>query len=469
MNDFAPPETRRPIAVRWVVTAHIAFDSASQVGAHESDYCDQTFARDSRGLPVLPGTSLAGALRQAIVDRLAGYRSSTVPSAVRDLFGSLESSQSSLIVFDGVIDGPPTAAHIRDSVRIVGSTGLAADKGKFDREILAPGLRFRVRFELLCPTAPDEPALLQTLLSGLQLLADGSVRFGARKSRGLGCAHAAAFQARRFDLTTEAGWRAYAVMDYANPTAGAPAFDDPAGAIRSALPTGSGLDVAETEDRRQSAAIQLEFGIPGGLLVRSPGRRPDDPDASQLIEKGPVGDAAVLPGTSIAGLLRHHVQRIASTLGLSDAGNLVTSLFGHGPADATDGVVAKPTGSRVSVTESRSPMPRVLRQARVKIDRLTGGPVDTALFDEAPVFGSVHSVAIHVKNPTAMDIRLLLLAGRDITEGTLAVGGSRAVGRGFARSGSVRVTLPDGGGWLSLHDDYGAIEEALARMERTEP
>jgi CRISPR/Cas system CMR subunit Cmr4 (Cas7 group RAMP superfamily) len=440
------------------MTARLTFESASQVGAHESDYCDRTFARDIDGLPTLPGTSIAGALSQALADRLGGYRNGKgKPPAVIKLFGDLESHQSHLIVFDGVCVGLIPQAHVRDSVRICPTTGLAADGAKFDREILAPGLTFGLRFELICPTTTEEHGLLRSLATCLAALADGDIRFGAQKSRGLGCARAAQFRARRFDLQTATGWRAYAEMDHLDPTGNVTACDGPVAAIRAVLPEGTSLDLG-VADARRSATIVAEFEIPGGLIVRSLGLTPDAADVAQVIEE----DAAILPGTSIAGLLRHHVRRIANTRGETNAEAMIADLFGDAPRNG-----GKPTGSRVLVTESRSAAPRVLRQARVKIDRLTGGPVDTALFDESPVFGTAHSVTITVKNPTARDVELLLLAVRDIVDGALAVGGARSVGRGYARSGSVRVTLPGGGAALSLAADHVAIEAALTRMEKT--
>jgi len=65
-----PDADRRSLSARWLITASLMTLSGSQIGSQESDYCDQTFERDEAGCPVLYGTTLAGALRSCLSDRL---------------------------------------------------------------------------------------------------------------------------------------------------------------------------------------------------------------------------------------------------------------------------------------------------------------------------------------------------------------------------------------------------------------
>jgi len=74
-------EDQRSVFARWTITASLEFETAAQLGAHDADNCDSTFGRSQDGTPVLHGATLAGALRSAIGDVLAGYRKTRVPSS----------------------------------------------------------------------------------------------------------------------------------------------------------------------------------------------------------------------------------------------------------------------------------------------------------------------------------------------------------------------------------------------------
>jgi len=196
----------RGLTARWVLIATLRLETAAHFGGQGDSALDMPILRCARtGQPLLPGTSLAGALRAYLLDRFVGYgyeRNGSpdecndcqgdgltkVAKAFGGARGDDDGSQSPLIVFDALGTLPTTSAQseVRDGVMIETATGLAADHKKFDFEVLPRGTTFGVRFDLLVPDGADERELLSLLCAALEGLGNGDIRVGLRRSRGLG-------------------------------------------------------------------------------------------------------------------------------------------------------------------------------------------------------------------------------------------------------------------------------------------
>jgi CRISPR/Cas system CMR subunit Cmr4 (Cas7 group RAMP superfamily) len=78
--DLAGAGGTRTLVARWVLTAELVLTSAAHFGGEGGDAIDMALLRDRRdGLPLLPGSSLAGALRAYLADRVSGYASTASP------------------------------------------------------------------------------------------------------------------------------------------------------------------------------------------------------------------------------------------------------------------------------------------------------------------------------------------------------------------------------------------------------
>lgn len=484
-------EDRRRIKARWIITADLTITSSSQIGSHAAYYCDQTFGRTPEGKPLLQGSTLAGALRSALDDIQEGYRSElrqTEDSSADQahppkasggtasyrrfseiLFGSATEYESPVIVFDSKASGKgPFKGNIRDGVRLDPQTRTAVDKLKFDREVclaeLDPTtkLTFPIRLEVIVPAIPidesasfpEEKQILEMVGMALEQLASGRIAFGARTSRGLGACAASNFRAERFDMTSLQDWKAYAESGYTGLLPGK-ARSSIRTAIEPYFPELENLQ--PEEDRRRRLLITLDLRIDGTLLVRSPGQKVGDADVIHLTENG----KHFLSGTSLAGALRAHANRIANTVHPAEAPPicgiqtekrdrgrehpLIASLFGPSPEDIRYRKV-DPMASRVRIREVTLLGSKEHRHTRVKIDRFTGDALDTALFDEQPAVGGTLKVEIEVWNASDEETGLMLLVTRDLAEGLLPLGGGSSIGRGVVRGQdgleSVRVTLP---------------------------
>jgi CRISPR/Cas system CSM-associated protein Csm3 (group 7 of RAMP superfamily) len=385
---------------------------------------------------LLLGTSLAGALRSYVSDRLSGY-SSPEDSRVSELFGGQrgdeDGSQSPLMVFDSLAG--QAEIEVRDGVALDAARGTAAEHLKFDREVLPAGMRFPVRLELVV-TEPSREAeeldLLAVALAGFQ---QGDIPIGAQRSRGFGACRVSSWRVRRFDLSNQGGWLAWLASDHLNPLVGTTPCHDIVSALRT---PGAGGPGAAT-DQRNHIRIELRLRFKGGLLVRSPGLLATSADASHLHS----GGHPVLPGTSLAGALRARAAKIARLVRASrgDADRWIERLFGpRKPEDPARRF--QPHASRLRTSERRVADAQSLRVARIRIDRFTSGVVNGGLFDEEPAYLGRTDVTLVLRNPKPGELGLLLLVLKDLLAGDLPMGGGGAVGRG-AVAGRAELHLPD--------------------------
>ena len=431
----------RELAARWVVQGELKLETATHLGGEETGRMEMAVLRDPvSGAPLLPGTTLAGALRNLLADRLAGYRTKE-PREVSHLFGDArdrdeEGEQSPLMVFDSLGRLPREGSvEIRDGVAIDPAWGTAEPHKKFAFEVLPPGTRFPFRLELVITERQGnkEKELLRLLATLLDHLDREGFSLGKRRSRGLGRLEAvAAWRARRFALDSAAGWRAWLATDHEDPLASTQAaYPKALDALRAALPDRArDWDLSPLPDERQRLVLELELEVVGELLVRSPAADHTLPEVVHLRS----GEEPVLPGTGVAGVLRAHALRIARLIrGKEAGGKMVEELFGRAPRqeDQSQNQSRGPTASRLWVGEAtiQKGLPRY--QARIAIDRFTGGVVDGALFEEQPWRGGRLRLRLELREPRPGERGLLLLVVRDLLEGYLPVGGGSAVGRGL--------------------------------------
>lgn len=432
----------RDVARRVLVEGRLELSSPCHLGGPDADATsDQPLVRDASGQPYLPGTTLCGLLRCALRE--------TGRDDTRALFGSEaddapeSARQAHLLVSDArIVPRGPLVTELRDGVAIEAARGVSDDGKKYDTELLPAGTNLSVRLELLLPSGDPGP-LRADLLVLLGLLEAGEVRLGARTRRGFGRARVVPgddgvrWSVTTYDVTERAGLLAWLGRGLANLPANWPAADrrgfagvrdlaEHCGQPAPALPASSCF------------AVHLRLRFDGPFIVRSAGNDPGEADSASLrrLRLGPDGSVvpeAVLPGTALAGVLRHRCFRIARTLARDEqrAADLVDGMFG-----------AVAHASRVEVTEAVIRNEHVLRHTRVRIDPWTGGAVDKLLFTEDVVFGGeVEGLEIGLHAPraaadprrVAAERALLLLALRDLASGEFAVGGEGGVGRGRLR------------------------------------
>ena len=198
-------------------------------------------------------------------------------------------------------------------------------------------------------------------------------------------------------------------------------------------------DLQTQADNRKRVQIKVHLVLDAGLLIRSPGTGSADADVTHLFSAG----KAILPGTSLAGVLRARALRIARVVreNKNDHEKWVDELFGPRLVGTTNRDF-RPQASRLKITEKPFNNSKRLRLSRIKIDRFTGGVVDGALFDEEPVYRDEVEVSLELRNPQEGETGLVLLLLKDLLTGDLPVGGTSSVGRGIFR-GTATVKIGD--------------------------
>jgi len=283
--------------------------------------------------------------------------------------------------------------------------------------------------------------------------AGGDITLGARKRRGLGRCRVTQWRVWRYDLAKPAAALAWLAggREGAEWAKWQSAVAESAG---TTLAEKLGVVLQNAPDARHRFTLQATFALESSLLVRSgSGEADSGPDTTHLHrqfyvepgEKAPDPEP-VLPGASVAGVLRARALRIANTLAPHDAvgaKKLVDELFGVGPEDALPDAEGK-KANRASrlITHEALVEGHTLVQTRIRVDRFTGGAMDNYLFNEAPIFGGeTGKVALNLelRDPERYEIGLLLLLLKDLWTGDLPVGGGSGIGRG--RLHGMRATL----------------------------
>ena len=418
----------RPVIRRLYARGTWVLESAAHFGGDDLYTADMCLLRDGDGRPFIPGASVAGAAQDHLARRLYPWALYKKDADHPPLFGGLDPSKkkdvgrmmSPLFVADAKCVCFTTS--VRDGVRIDPVSGVAADKARFDVEVLEPGSEFELRLECLIREGDGEQELRDQLRAVLRAFTDGEVRLGARTGRGSGRGRVGSWEIRDLDMGVPDDVLAWLSN---NPWI-RPAPKDDTGDL--------------PEDMRSYFAIRAKLSLRTSLLIRSASEKPDDPDMVHLSS----GGKAVVPGTSMAGAIRHRAGVIMRTLGWSDtyAEWLLAEMFG--PVHEGDKKPGRGVGlwaSRVRVEERKVSNVDSYLQERVAINRFTGGSLDQALFDERPVRpvregdeeqgGQVHVLCdLVLEEPHDAEAGLLLLVLRDMWYGRLPIGGEVGVGRG---------------------------------------
>ncbi len=136
-----------------------------------------------------------------------------------------------------------------------------------------------------------------------------------------------------------------------------------------------------------------------------------------------------IPGSSLRGVIRHRVFDILKALNKDNEQNdELNSIFGS---------VSGKNGSagHIKCSDIYLDIDKAQHVQHVAIDRFTGGAIDGALFDEAPVWesGLLLKTEIEFTALTALQTAVLMHALLDICTGDAPIGGGTNRGNGVVR------------------------------------
>jgi CRISPR/Cas system CSM-associated protein Csm3 (group 7 of RAMP superfamily) len=392
--------------------------SPAIIGSGRDENSDIDVLKDSEGKVYIPATSFAGVLRHTIKldDSYKGklehfwgtskeeqnhqrLRQSSV--RIDDLLPNNNSDNNA-----GKNSDKNSKVVIRDGVKIDNTRGIAKEGAKFDYEVIEPGARFNLHIEVTLDGIEDDfkKSMLVTIIN---LLKEGDIRIGAKTNSGFGKIHLVDEKICIFDFSKK---------------------EDVLRWLKQNFTTVSKLKVENSEFDKfkiipKTFTISADFVIKNSLIVRSYIFDPDKPDIENIKSNG----KPVLPGTSIKGAIRARAERIVKTLGKPES--VISDLFGE--VDEKKKLAKK---GRITVEETVIDGYPEEVQTRIKIDRFTGGTIESALLETKPLFskkdGKVINLKITIRDYKDHEAGLMLLVLKDLWTGDLPIGGEKAVGRG---------------------------------------
>ena len=429
--------------------------SPLRIGTGEGEETDSDVMKDRRGLPFLPGSGIAGVLRDYLPEdtakRLFGCidpdpeKPDTAKEKTSARKRNVQRIESRILVSDATLP----AGLSKDAFRIVNRDGVglndrgtAKNRAKYDFEVVECGKPYTAVLEISETAAEADIAALETVLR--DFIRNG-VSFGARTTRGYGRMRV---EIRKREFTFPADldtWLKFDPMD-------AEAFDgDPKTEL---LKAGAGIssDVIH---------IEAQLHMNGSFSVRQPLAKPPeqaegDTERSQTItvrtfpDDGPIYNmekCPVIPGTAWAGSFRHYMRNLiaASVPDVETRESLLTDL------DTMFGVVGEKQKRRSDIRFAETVVKgsHSYTVTRIAVDRFTNAPRNQGLFTtEVAADGNgvlqIELAAAHLpgENKTAL-LRLLAAALNDLHLGLLTAGGQGSVGRGICEITAIKVNGAD--------------------------
>jgi len=421
---------------KLVLTGTIELISPTSIGSGDGDHSDTDVLRDSDGMPFIPATSFMGVLRHSMKLKENGHDKN-----LEKFWGYSKGSngrQSAVNCSDLTLCNDDKAeVVIRDGVKICNKTGIAVDGSKYDYEVIEPGAKFKLYLEIDIQESKkresDETflAFAKSMLKTIcQRLENEDVYIGAKTNSGLGRIKLTDDKIYEFNFKNNKKdvmwWLKRGDRDFSS---------------KPPAPLDSN-DIGTFDLTGTRFCINATFNLKDSLIIRTyPAGTGDQPDAVHIKSaKGPV-----IPGTSLKGAIRSRAERILNTLGKPCT--ILTELFG-------DVCEKSKTSSKGRIRIDEVVLPRFVAetQARIKIDRFTGGTIGGALFDTMPLFNpdfkgsgnmgeKVEFVTITIRDYKPHEAGLMLLVLKDLWTGDLVVGGEKAIGRGVFEGESATISF----------------------------
>ena len=373
-----------------------------------NDTVDDIVVTYHDGQPFIPGTSLAGVLRQTIQD--------IRPDVDKVLFGSIDEhkgTQSALQINDIPLEN--TNISVRDGICIYDVFGVTKDGAKYDFEVIESGAYGTLRIDcIIREYHQNQVDIIEEALKTLANLLGNGISIGARTVNGFG-------RIACEDISLEH-------YDFAKPES-----------VQDWLLRKSGATITIPEApivAKRDLIIDMDCYLEDTILIKSIFEaRWEDKLEGKSEDKLLT---LFIPGTSVKGVLRHQCGHIVHALGRGTA--ITNELFGFSNDKTKDS-----HKSRVLVNEVYFDTAYTQEeQHRIRVDRFTGGVMNGALFADHPLRNTkgeklTFPLHIRIKDCTDSEAGLAMLLVKDLMTGQVTMGANRTIGCGRIKGHSVTV------------------------------
>ena len=427
-------------------------DSPLCIGSGRNDITDQDILRDARGIPYIPGSAVAGVLREAchgIMDEKAwkyyfGYSSTNTGNKVKSDDDIIESQ---IIFYDATLVGDNKDKDGNPKYRISQRDGVALNEyksakkqAKFDWEILEGDCKFQTFIEISEEQSDisEKVKADEVLMNIAKIWKEADIRFGAKTTRGFGKICNVEIIRRSFELVKNPD---NGIEDWLEFNL----FDDESWKVGDSYE-----DMLKTlnEDKKwtlkDNNRLSLKLRLEGGLSIRRYSTECSDeessPDQEQLttikFDKNGSEEVAVIPGTTWAGAIGHRMEELIDCSKVKKFERGKDDIQTYYYFGTVNGKVKEK--SLIYFNESKLTGGQFKKMSRNAIDRFLGSTAEGALFTEKIYIGGETTLDIGFGDPynTAVVysddfINALAAVLTDLHEGYLAVGGATSVGRGI--------------------------------------
>ena len=440
------------IIKKYYLKITFQLDSPLCIGSGRNDITDQDILRDARGIPYIPGSAVAGVLREACHGTMDekvwkyyfGYSSTNTGNKFNIDEGIIESR---IIFYDATLVGDNKDKDGNPKYRISQRDGVALNEyksakkqAKFDWEILEGDCKFQTFIEISEEQSGvnEKVKADEVLINIAKIWKETDIRFGAKTTRGFGKICNVEIIRRSFELVKNPD---NGIEDWLEFNL----FDDDSWEVGDSYE-----DMLKTlnEDKKwtlkDNNKLSLKLRLEGGLSIRRYSTECSDeessPDQEQLttikFDKNGSEEVAVIPGTTWAGAIGHRMEELidCSRVKKFESGNDDIQTYYY--FGTVNGKVKEK--SLIYFSESKLTGGQFKKMSRNAIDRFLGSTAEGALFTEKIYIDGETILDIGFGDPynTAVvysDDFINAFAGTltDLHEGYLAVGGATSVGRGI--------------------------------------
>lgn len=417
---------------KYIIKGVLVNKSPLLVGGGEIDNTkDIAFVKDWQGRPYIPGTSLAGCLKNYFQERY------DLENDFDFLWGQDQQYQAHFIIDDACLVDDNYTIKIRDGVKIDNSSGRAIEHGLYNYESLEPEAKFTFEAEITERNKSPE----KFLNTFLKCLRDDKSTFqlGALSSFGFG---KMSFESLEILVFEDAdSW-----IKYLQTSTGFKSFGYSAEFLYTSV-SSRYLDTNVTL-KQKTAFIARDYGqeLSDELKDLIGADRAEKEDSSPDSITFIVNKQPVLTGKTLKGALRAQGATIINTiLGLSDEKYrpkvnphpILDNLFGKWIENP--GEERQKTKSLLEITETPiSEKSKLQLHQRVSIDRFSGGAMESMLFNSVPVYPDDKDIKVNMRLKIAENITetkshlgLLLYILRDLNDKLFSIGGEKSIGRGL--------------------------------------
>ena len=399
-------ESKAAIIEKIQMSGRLVVQSPLCIGSGQDDgITDSLVLKDKQGKAFIPGTSLAGVLRDIVCSH---------DSNLADLlFGNLSDNRQSMINIDDVLL-ENSVYTVRDGVRIDGITNTAEDTGKFDYEVVERGAAgsFSATITIRKNDIEDKAAVEQLAAALADQLMYG-ISLGAHTAKGFGEVKGSEIKVATYDFSQPDSLGAWLLGEMS----------------QADIYAAAAKPLVADDD----FYAEIDLALKTSLLV---GAEPDafsegsgkDEGKVQKVMLSSNGDY-VIPGTSVKGVIRKQAEHICRVVG--DYGDdFLGSLMGYSKADK-----AKQRSRLRTYEVYLREGVEAVNQSHVRIDRFTGGHMGSGLYTNKPLWqkkadAKTMTMRLAISGCSDAEAGLMLLILKDIWTGQLAFGGDKAGGSG---------------------------------------